>query len=294
MMADASVIQKIQDELLAWYKKNKRDLPWRQTRDPYRITVSEIMLQQTQAPRVVPKYLDWLTRFPTVKDLALASPGEVIRHWQGLGYNRRALFLQRAATAVTELHEFPRSVDALQKLPGIGPYTAAAICSFAYNQDVALVDTNIKRFYQLIVFGDGVEPTVKEVDATALHFLPRGHSREWHNALMDIGTILSSCRGAKAQQEKLIALLPSIKSLDLPEVSDQPLKRPKQSIFKNSRRYWRGQIISNLRKQPAQKQTLIEELKSLSCTYDAIAILHELETDGLILIRPDGTITLPD
>jgi A/G-specific adenine glycosylase len=286
MTADASVIQKIQDELLAWYKKNGRDLPWRQAEDPYRIMVSEIMLQQTQAPRVVPKYLEWLIQFPTVKALALASPGEVIRHWQGLGYNRRALFLQRAAIAVVELHEFPRSVDALQKLPGIGPYTAAAICSFAYNQDVALVDTNIKRFYQLIVFGDVVEPTAKEIDAIALSFLPRGHSREWHNALMDIGTILSSCRGARAQQKKLMELLPNITLLHLPVVSDEPLKRPKQSIFKNSRRYWRGRIIDALRAHPLTQQGLVQAMSE--CPYPIEEILIELEKDKLI--QRDGRL----
>ncbi|MEX0851045.1 MAG: A/G-specific adenine glycosylase [Gaiellaceae bacterium] len=127
--------------LLAWFAENGRDLPWRRTRDPYAILVSEVMLQQTQVERVVPRYAAWLERWPTVESLAAASPADVIREWQGLGYNRRSLNLLRAARLVAEAG-WP---DDLTELPGIGPYTAAAIRRFAFDEDVLPVDVNVER-----------------------------------------------------------------------------------------------------------------------------------------------------
>jgi len=127
--------------LLEWYARNGRDLPWRQTRDPYAILVSEVMLQQTQAERVVPRYVRFLERWPAVHDLAAAATADVIREWQGLGYNRRAVSLHRAARAVAA-HGWP---DDLTELPGVGPYTAAAIANFAFGHDVLPVDTNVRR-----------------------------------------------------------------------------------------------------------------------------------------------------
>jgi A/G-specific adenine glycosylase len=127
--------------LLAWYAANARPLPWRETHDPYAILVSEVMLQQTQVERVLPRYRRWLGRWPTVQALAAASPGEVIRAWQGLGYNRRAVSLHRAAQAVAATG-WP---DDLTELPGVGPYTAAAVANFAYGRDVLPVDTNVRR-----------------------------------------------------------------------------------------------------------------------------------------------------
>lgn len=127
--------------LLAWFAANGRDLPWRRTRDPYAILVSEVMLQQTQVERVVPRYLAWLERWPTVESLAAASPGDVIRAWQGLGFNRRAVDLHRAARLIAT-HGWP---DDLTRLPGVGRYTAAAIRRFALGEDVLPVDVNVAR-----------------------------------------------------------------------------------------------------------------------------------------------------
>jgi A/G-specific adenine glycosylase len=127
--------------LLAWYRASQRDLPWRHTRDPYAILVSEVMLQQTQVDRVAPRYLRWLERWPTVDALAAASTAEVIVEWQGLGYNRRAVNLHRAARAVAT-HGWPAD---LTDLPGVGPYTAAAIGNFAFGRPVLPVDTNVRR-----------------------------------------------------------------------------------------------------------------------------------------------------
>jgi A/G-specific adenine glycosylase len=128
-------------ELLAWYAENRRDLPWRRTRDPYAILVSEVMLQQTQVPRVVPRYLDWLERWPTAAALAASPRSEVILAWQGLGYNLRAVNLHRTAEVVAE-RGWP---DDLTELPGVGPYTAAALNCFAFGRDVVPEDTNVRR-----------------------------------------------------------------------------------------------------------------------------------------------------
>jgi A/G-specific adenine glycosylase len=131
----------VQELLLAWFRANGRDLPWRHTTDPYAILVSEIMAQQTQIERVVPRYVAWLERWPTAAALAGASTADVIRAWQGLGYNRRALNLQRAARHVAE-RGWP---DDLTELPGVGPYTAAALGNFAFGRDELPVDTNVRR-----------------------------------------------------------------------------------------------------------------------------------------------------
>jgi A/G-specific adenine glycosylase len=131
----------VEAALLAWFDVSGRDLPWRRTRDPYSILVSEVMLQQTQVDRVVPRYLEWLERWPTVEALATASAADVIRAWQGLGYNRRGLNLHRAATQIAR-DGWP---DDLTELPGVGPYTAAAVASFAFGRDVLPVDTNVRR-----------------------------------------------------------------------------------------------------------------------------------------------------
>jgi A/G-specific adenine glycosylase len=131
----------VERELLAWFDEHGRDLPWRRTRDPYAILVSELMLQQTQVQRVIPRYLDWVRRWPSAAALAAAAPADAIRTWQGLGYNRRALNLHRAASVVAE-RGWPGD---LTELPGVGPYTAAAIRSFAFGEQVLPVDTNVRR-----------------------------------------------------------------------------------------------------------------------------------------------------
>jgi len=131
----------VESLLLAWFEVAGRDLPWRRTRDPYAVLVSEIMLQQTQVQRVRPRYLAWLERWPSAESLAAATPAEVIRAWQGLGYNRRGLNLHRAARAIAE-HGWPED---LTELPGVGPYTAAAIRRFAFEEPVLPVDVNVAR-----------------------------------------------------------------------------------------------------------------------------------------------------
>jgi A/G-specific adenine glycosylase len=134
----------VEPTLLAWFAENGRDLPWRRTRDPYAILVSEVMLQQTQVERVIPRYVAWLERWPSAEALAAASAADVIRAWQGLGYNRRGLNLHRAAQTIAA-EGWP---DDLTELPGVGPYTAAAVANFALGRDVLPVDTNVNRIQE--------------------------------------------------------------------------------------------------------------------------------------------------
>jgi A/G-specific adenine glycosylase len=150
--------------LLTWFAEYARDLPWRRTRDPYAILVSEVMLQQTQVERVVPRYLRWLERWPTAQALADASTADVIREWQGLGYNRRAVSLKRAAEHVAA-RGWP---DDLRKLPGVGPYTAAALANFAFGRPVLPVDTNVRRVQERTgaEFGPAAAQALMDLGAT--------------------------------------------------------------------------------------------------------------------------------
>ena len=150
--------------LLTWFAEHARDLPWRRTRDPYAILVSEVMLQQTQVERVVPRYLRWLERWPTAQALADASTADVIREWQGLGYNRRAVSLKRAAEHVAG-RGWP---DDLTELPGVGPYTAAALANFAFGRPVLPVDTNVRRVQERTGadFGPAAAQALMDLGAT--------------------------------------------------------------------------------------------------------------------------------
>ncbi len=198
-----SRIREFQLFLFQWWKGNKRDFPWRETRDPYHIMVAEFMLQQTQAERVVPKYLVFLDAFPTMADLAEAGTREVLRVWSGLGYNRRALWLQEACKKILLMGGFPRSPQELRMLKGIGPYTSRSILIFAFNMDLAAVDTNIRRI--LIHEGFATKTsTHKELFQIAERLVPTGRSRDWHNALMDYGAleVTSRSTGIKSKNSQ--------------------------------------------------------------------------------------------
>jgi A/G-specific adenine glycosylase len=177
--------------VLAWGAADLRDLPWRRERDPWRILVAEVMLQQTRADRVVPKWNEFLTWFPTPAACAQATLAEVLRLWQGLGYPRRARNLRDAALLVVERHEgrLPDDLDALLALPGIGPYTARAVLAFAFERDVAVVDTNIAR---VLARAGGERLTPKQAQAAADALVPSAHGWVWNQVFMDLGASL--CR----------------------------------------------------------------------------------------------------
>ncbi|HVD11819.1 MAG TPA: hypothetical protein VNB46_01175 [Gaiellaceae bacterium] len=213
----------MKERLLAWFAERGRELPWRGTRDPYAILVSEVMLQQTQAVRVAPRWLAWLERWPTVAALAAASSGDVIREWQGLGYNRRALSLHRAARAVTEAG-WP---DDLAELPGVGRYTADAIACFAFGRAVLPVDVNVRRVQ---------ERTGERFDHTCAQ------------ALMDLGATLCIARVPRCGECPLAELCPSRGR------SFEPLR--KQGPFEGSFRQRRARTLSLVAERPRQLASL--------------------------------------
>ncbi|HEY7420137.1 MAG TPA: A/G-specific adenine glycosylase, partial [Ktedonobacteraceae bacterium] len=181
--------------LLQWYAQEQRDLPWRATSDPYAILVSEIMLQQTQVDRVLPKYKQFLEIFPTIHDLAVATKSQVISAWVPLGYNMRAVRLQSIAQQVVAEYQgrIPDTIEELLKLKGIGRYTAGAIACFAYHKQVATVDTNIRRVLHRIFLGlEHPDPKANDAQLLALaeHVLPIGDAYPWNQALMDLGATI--------------------------------------------------------------------------------------------------------
>lgn len=207
-----------------YHTQGRHDLPWRKTADPYKIVVSELMLQQTQVVRVVPKYKEFLKLFPSVQRLAAAPLGDVLKAWQGLGYNRRAKFLWLAAQVVVSDHKgkWPTTFDGLKALPGIGNYTAGAVMGFAYNQPVPLIETNVRTVYIHHFFKDGEKVSDGELLPIIERTLYRENPREWNWALMDYGAYLKATVGNLNSKSKFYK---------------------KQSSFKESNRYIRGALL---------------------------------------------------
>lgn len=293
-----------------WYARNARILPWRGIADPYAILVSEIMLQQTQVERVIPKYRAFLDAFPTLHALANAQPADVIRLWAGMGYNGRAVRLHRLAREVVERHggELPRTADGLQKLPGIGPYTAAAVASFAFGEPVAVLDTNIYRVLSRVVYGIDA-PTRDALHPLAESLLPQPDSpispADWHQALMDIGATLCTARQPRCMLCPLrphCAAAPHLQSGDDPALAEASVPyAPRQSRFQGSARYFRGRIVDYLREQldaGVEEDTLEAVLKDAEaasgapCPVPLSDLLAALERDGLIR-RESGRVRLP-
>ncbi len=185
-----------QRRLLAWYRRQHRDLPWRRTRNPYHILVSEIMLQQTQVPRVIPKYREWLRRYPSIEALAGAGAREVREAWYPLGYNARPIRLRAIAREAVRRYRgrLPRTRSELLALPGIGPYTAGAMLSFAFRQDAPILDTNVRRVLRRVFAGDAARPSERALWALAEDVLPRGHAYDFNQGLMDLGATVCTSR----------------------------------------------------------------------------------------------------
>lgn len=182
-------LQAFRAVVLDHYRTSGRELPWRRTRDPYAILVSEVMLQQTQVPRVLPKYAEFLTAFPTAPDLARAAIAEVLSLWQGLGYNRRALALHRAARIIVDQHSgvVPVTPAVLQRLPGIGPATSAAVCVFAFDAPLPFIETNIRAAFIHFFFQECVSVSDSDILPLVESTLDRENPRDWYYALMDYG-----------------------------------------------------------------------------------------------------------
>ena len=243
----------------AHYKKHGRhELPWRKTHDPYRILVSEVMLQQTQVERVIPFYKKFIKQFPTAKKLAVASLPEVLKNWQGLGYNRRAKMLHQAAKEIAS-HKVT-TVSELESLPGVGPYTARAVAAFAYNQDVVFVETNIRTAIIHHFFPTKKKISDKEIEKILTQTFPTGKAREWYSALMDYGAHLKRSGVSHNARGK---------------------KYVKQSKFSGSLREARGAILREYTRGITSRARLVNVLGS-SRRAQMQTALKALITEGLI------------
>ena len=248
-------MQKLLRDLKKFYSTNKRDLPWRKTHDPYHILVSEIMLQQTQVLRVIPKYKAFIKRFPTAKKLAEAKLSEILSLWSGLGYNRRARYLHQAAKIITNVG------FSAQKLPGVGAYTSAAIGAFAHNQPSVFIETNIRSVFTHFCFPHKKVVSDKEILPLVGKALQKSkmQPRDFYAALMDYGSYLKS-KGVK--------------------VNKKSKHYTKQKKFEGSVRQLRGRVIRELLKKP---KTLSQLAKGLSQSKgETLRALAQLQKEQLI------------
>jgi A/G-specific adenine glycosylase len=306
------VLEDVHHRLLTWYAAAQRDLPWRATNDPYAILVSEMMLQQTQVERVLPKFQQFLATFPTLAALAAAPTADVISAWVPLGYNMRAVRLQSIARQVIAEYDgcIPDSIEELLKLKGIGRYTAGAIACFAYHKQVATVDTNIRRVLHRIFLGlEYPAPRLNDSQLLTLaeQVLPPGEAYNWNQALMDLGaTICSSnnpqCTRCPVQVScKAFAELGQHSLFPAGDVFPQLRKVAEKKAgyqtrpFTSTNRYFRGRIVDLLRTVPAGQRMTLDALgpkiKPGFCADDLPwlqKIVAGLAKDGLLDYAGDG------
>ncbi len=309
-------LKRVHSELLQWYALEKRDLPWRSTHDPYAILVSEMMLQQTQVQRVLPKFEQFLSAFPTLADLAQAATADVISVWVPLGYNMRAVRLQSISRQVMEEYNgrIPDTIEELLTLKGIGRYTAGAIACFAFMKQVAMVDTNIHRVLHRIFLGLNLskpELTNDQRLSLAEKVLPNGQAYNWNQALMDLGaTICTSSNpqcarcplqiNCKAYTElSQYSIFPSGTAMrQLRRVAEKKEPYRKQP-FTSTNRYFRGRIVDNLCSLPEGQRIPLTSLgpiiKQDFQDRDLIwlqQIVEKLAKDGLVDFTEEG-VRLP-
>jgi A/G-specific adenine glycosylase len=277
--------------LRAWFRAHGRPLPWRDTRDPYRVLVSEVMLQQTQVSRVVPAWHAFLGRFPTLGDLASAPTAAVVEQWRGLGYNRRAVNLQRTARAVVDHHggALPATLPALEALPGVGPYTARAILVFAHEQPVAAVDVNVARVVQRAVTGERVAPRRRQQTADDL---VAGDPWVTAQALIELGA--QHC-AARVPTCGTCPIVPSCAWRARSNRAPDPGRTAPRGAavpFTRTDRYHRGRLLDALRAGPVAG----DEVVIVARTDDpdrAQRLAEALVRDGLATWA-EGTLTLPE
>jgi A/G-specific adenine glycosylase len=238
--SDSSSLAGIRASLLAWYASDHRDFPWRRTSDPYAVLVSEVMLQQTQASRVAERFPLFMSRFPTARALASATEAEVLSAWSGLGYNRRALALRRAASEVAA-HGWPHEVAALQRLPGIGPYTARAVASLAFGEPVGVVDANVRRWLvrRLGLAADGPQRGLQDLADALAQSGDRADAAPWTHATMEFGAAICRPRAPRCDECPIADGCPS-RGLDV------PVPVPRQATFAGSDRAHRGALLRAL------------------------------------------------
>ncbi|WP_336002833.1 A/G-specific adenine glycosylase [Halorientalis halophila] len=286
----------VRSALIEWYEDDHRSFPWRRTEDPYEILVSEVMSQQTQLDRVVAAWEAFLDRWPTVADLAAADRADVVGFWtsHSLGYNNRAKYLHEAANQVVGEYdgEFPRDPDELSELMGVGPYTANAVASFAFNNGDAVVDTNVKR---VLYRAFDVPDDDTEFEHAAAELLPEGKSRVWNNAIMELGGVACektpSCDAAGCPWRRWCHAYET-GDFTAPDVPTQP-------EFEGSRRQMRGRVVNALRDD---RELALDDLGP-KVRVDYVpdgefgrewlrGLLADLADDGLVEIvdREDGAV----
>lgn len=284
--------------LLAWYGASGRAaLPWRATRDPYRIVVSEFMLQQTQVGRVIPLYRAFIDAYPTIADLAAAPRADIVRRWRGLGYNSRAIRLHALAVAVVE-HAggvVPHETSALLALPGIGAYTAAAIRAFAFDLDDIAFDTNIRRVIHRTLFGFEFPPRASDAQLRerAIEAIPAGRGHDVNSALMDIGATICTARAPKCLLCPLRTdcIAAPIDPVRLDAAARAAARRSPQTAlpFERTTRFIRGRIIDRLRDVPGDETLAADRLQhdvGLAVPADRLseipAVLATLVLEGIV------------
>jgi len=290
-------ITKAQTKVLPWFDEHRREFPWRDHRDPYKTMVAEVMLQQTQTGRVAPTYDAFLQHFPTISSLAHAPAMDVINAWRGLGYNKRAVNLQRAAQAIEHDHLgiVPDDPGVLRKLPGIGDYSANAIACFAFDAQVPVVDVNVHRVLGRAALGKDDAP-LQKIELLAQRWLPAGRAYEWNQALMDIGAML--CRSEKP----LCAQCPLRSACSFHAAGKHKhagAARPAKEPFQGSRRQKRGGIIDTLRGAASagvSMTSLAQAIHPNGGDRDLgwlVELLEGLERDGLVSMTPGARRGLP-
>lgn len=287
-----------QGALLAWAAGRRDDLPWRHTRDPWGVLVSELMLQQTQVARVAPRWHRFLQRFPSVEACAAASVGDVVEEWAGLGYNRRAVNLHRCATEVVTRHDgaIPDELDALLALPGLGPYTARAVLAFAFERDVAVVDTNVGR---VIARQRGLRCTPKVAQSRADELVPIGEGWSWNQAMLDLGALVCTKRTPRCESCPVAATcawsLGGRTDPD-PAVGSAGVGRP-QDRFEGSFRQGRARLLDALRLgSPVPPERFVAAcgwLDRVDGDGNAQRAAASLVRDGLAVAGADGALSLP-
>lgn len=278
--------------LLAWYRKFARVFPWRTPNtDSYVTLVSEVMLQQTQTSRVQDALPRFLQRFPSVQVLAVASNADVVRQWKGMGYNSRAIRLRDAARKIVSDHAgiVPNTVDSLRSLPGIGPYTAAAVACFAYNKRVVVLDVNVRRVYSRLMVKQRLSTAV-ESDALLAEYaesvIPQRSSAEWHHAVMDLGATICTARLPRCQDCPLTSICPSSGS-----IQTVVRVRRKEPLFRGEpQRLWRGRFVDVLR--ACSGGVTSEELFYRAAATPILAKEREWYTTQLQRLEADGLITI--
>jgi A/G-specific adenine glycosylase len=293
-MVDEALLERTRERVLAWFADTGRDLPWRATRDPYRVLVAEVLAQQTQAARAAAAWPRFLERFPDVRALAAAAPAEVLRAWQGLGYNRRALALRQTAQAVVDRGGWPDTVEGLAALPGVGPYTARAVACFALGLPVAPVDTNVARVLTRSLAGtDPAELTPADRQRLADQAMAEDRPWAWSSALMDIGAL--HCRPRPRCDGCPLELTCRWRALG----PAAPPPRPKpQAPFATSDRRWRGAVVRALAGAPdgLDRAGLADAVQAAAAQrpegwFDTL--LARLEAEGMVATGADGRLRLP-